>query len=802
MRSLCSGGLRLSLAIISIIAFNGCGGHRPAGASTFPARINLTPGISTSVQLGNTFVFTAAAQNDVGSTLNLGFTYSSDNTSIVNIASNGVACAGVWNVNFTICTPGGAGVAKVTASALGISSPPTYVFVHPAIDNITVSGVLLNGLPIQEPCLSQGQSMTVQAQAFSQGVDITSSVGPFTWSSMNTNVVLLTPIVNLLYNLPTNQATATANSPGLTQIFASASGVTSTSFTQPLLTSKPVVFDFFESCPIQNITLGVGPAGVGQPSQTSFITSKGTAENINAVVTDVMGNSSLPNKSNGIVLSKTPLTWTATRPSVVSVAAGCTETCSASTPSPGAGAVSASCSPPTCNIGYPQSPAVLSSALCTQYYPPTCQQFIPLPVYATTAISGVVTGTPAPSTVVATSLGCSLQSPALCASAMYSLTTSKAQSGGPNEMPTNPNSLLFDLAGDKIYMGSKFGAQLINPTNLNTSNSAFTPLGSVTGKILAVSPNGGLGIFSDTDHAPNQVYVVNTTTSTALSAIVLNIAGSTAAAFSPDGSKAFIFGYDGSGNPNLYVYSTLQSVQVIALPPQTTVNSIAFSTNGAFVYVAEPSMGGAGPAVSVFNSCDNDLFTDTTTNLHYIPLNSPPVAFRALPDGVHFVSLENDGNLEYISATITGIPAATLSHPATSICPMTVGHTVQSVDLQQGTIQPINFFTSADGTLLYVVASDRGSVLVYNFATSSTGGIQLVNTGTGDVSPLGADITTDASTILVAGSDNMLHEVTTGQGGSDQFQVAFPNLPNVLNPFCTEGTTQGSCKFDGVAAKP
>src|SRR5580698_1438535 len=288
MRSLCSRGLRLSLAIISIVAFNGCGGHRPAGASTFPARINLTPGISTSVQIGSTFAFTATAQNDVGSTLNLGFTYSSDNTSILNIASNGIACAGVWNATFTICTPGGTGAMKVTASALGISSPPTYVFVHPAIDNIVVTGVLLNGLPVQEPCLSQGQSMTVQAQAFSQGVDITTSVGPFTWTAMNTNVVKFTPIVNLFYNLPTNQATATAADPGLTQIYASASGVTSNSFTQPLLTSKPVVFNFFESCPIQNITLGVGPAGVSQPSQTSFVTSKGTAENISAVVTDVM----------------------------------------------------------------------------------------------------------------------------------------------------------------------------------------------------------------------------------------------------------------------------------------------------------------------------------------------------------------------------------------------------------------------------------------------------------------------------------------------------------------------------------
>ena len=52
---------------------------------------------------------------------------------------------------------------------------------------------------------------------------------------------------------------------------------------------------------------------------------------------------------------------------------------------------------------------------------------------------------------------------------------------------------------------------------------------------------------------------------------------------------------------------------------------------------------------------------------------------------------------------------------------MTVSHAPSSIkiNLGQGTIQPLDFFISADGTLLYVLASDRSSILVYNFAPAA-----------------------------------------------------------------------------------
>src|SRR5580658_3283129 len=132
--------------IISIFLFlllPACGGHKPPGSSPFPARITLNPAVSASMQLGSTLAFTASAQNDVNGNINPAFTYSLTPTStpgILDISPAGFACAGSWNAPYyNVCTPAGSGVVQVIASALGSTSPPTTVFVHPPIDNIQVS---------------------------------------------------------------------------------------------------------------------------------------------------------------------------------------------------------------------------------------------------------------------------------------------------------------------------------------------------------------------------------------------------------------------------------------------------------------------------------------------------------------------------------------------------------------------------------------------------------------------------------------------------------------------------------------
>ena len=775
-----------------------CGGNTPHGASPFPAKVTLSPGGQNSVQLGNTFAFVASAQNGSGNNVSVPITFQSSDTSILNLTPGGIACAGVWDAGFTRCSPGGIGVVQVTASALGTSSPPTYIFVHPAIDSIVVNGILPNNVPVQEPCLSQGQLMTVQAQAFSQGVDITASVGPFSWTANNSAVVQLKPVNNTNFNFPTNQATATAAIPGITQIYATASGVTSTAFSQP---APGTNLHFFETCPIQNITLELGTAGSGQ---TSFAVAKGASQTVVATITDVMGNSSLPNPNNGIVLSKVPLTWSSTQPGVIAPGTGCQQSCSLTTSSPGSASITASCSPPACNIGFPLAPPgsivpvpVYASPLPTQLPPQgTCGNPNQPPCPAT--ISGLVSGTPGSASIVASSQGCSIEAPVYCSVGVYDFASGRTQTGGANPMPVSPTSLQFDLAGDKIYMGSNYGAQVINPANFGTANNPFSPIGTVTGDVLAVAPNGNLAIFSDAVHTPNQVFVVNETNATSPVITPLNINQATAAAFSPDNLKAFIFGRDSNNNPNLYIYSPLQALQTKPLAANTLVSSIAYSTNSAFAYLVEPSLAGGGPALTVYNTCNNQVA------VNQIPLNAPPLSFQVLPDGIHFIAFENNGIIDYITATITGIPPATLTNPSPLLCPMTVAHTVQNLNLNIGNIHPINFFLSPEGTLLYVVANDVNSIIVYDFATKSvTGGIQLVSTPGGiNPTPVSAQMTVDGSTIVVAASDGYVHQITTANGGSDAVQNQFPNLPNFPNPFCTFTPTSGPCQLNLLLVRP
>jgi len=542
-----------------------------------------------------------------------------------------------------------------------------------------------------------------------------------------------------------------------------------------------------------------------------------------------MGYSSLPVTNGGVVLARIPLTWSASQPAAVAPGANCTLSCAISTPSVGSATISASCSPPACNVGWPYVPSSLSTQLqistCNSFfqaqYPQFvgCEQLIPEPVYAlspvsptppatqipqTGGISGLVTGTTGAASVLATSTGCAAEPPITCLTGIYSFATAKAVPGSVHIMPITGNSLIYDLAGDRAYMGSQFGAQLLNPSNFGTNSGVFTPLGTVTGQALAVSNSGTISAFSDTLNTPNQVYIVNAGNPSAISTTALNINQAVAAAFSPDGLKTFILSDLGD---SLYVYSPLQALQGPGLQgagsnPQLTLtgraNSIALSPNGAFAFVSEISLNGSTPNLTAFSVCDNSLAGS-------VSLPADPLFMRVLPD-FQVPGTDSSGNsfplgvhIFLLDSTGFDVITATTATPAAGLCPQTLTlSAVQRVELGQGTIEPLNFFASADGSLLYVVTTNSSSVLAYNFGTGSVIAIPLVN----NALPQSAFMTVDAGTILVTASDGQLHEVSTSLGGSDFMQVPFPDLPNYLNAFCSFTPSAGPCSFNLLAVRP
>lgn len=796
----CGARVGVVVSIFLSLLLPACGYKKTAASSPFPAKITLNTGTSFSLQVGATILLSATAQNDAGTAITPTFTFLSSNTSIVDIAPNGFACAGTWNAPiYSICTPSAIGTAQVTASALGATSPPTLFFVHPPVDNIQISvtppiNIVPPACPTQialppscnlkfnasasNSCLSQNQIVTLQATAFSQGVDVTQSVGPFTWSAATPSVATITPVVNTDINVATYQATVGPNAPGQTQIIASASGVTSQPYN-------------FEACPVQCIALQVGSNITQGVGQTSFSVTKGATETITATAVDVQG----------CIVPKAPLTWLSSSPAAITAncAAG-SATCSVTTPQPGSATITANCTPPTCNVGFPLNPSGFTAG----------SLFIPEPVYPVTAITGLVTGTPVATSVLATSQDCAAD--AFCNVGIYNVSTSSHLSGGPAQSPTPPNSLVFDPAGDRAYMGSEFGALMLNPANFGGSSSPFTSLGAagttlglVTGKVLAVSPNGNSAIFSDTVSTPNQVYVV---TATPASTTPLNVISSAiAAAFSPDNMKAFILG---NGGNTLYVYSALQALQTYPLTSPAT--SIVFNSTGSFALLAG---GGATGNLAAFNTCDNSAVTPILSSgavttpplfLKMVPAGNVPMGNTIIPN-----PLLTEGLDFFIGLDTTGIDmiATTSSTPLTGLCPQQVSlasilpvptpptppNTFPPIHigLGHGTFHPINFFISPDVSQAFIVTTDFG-VLVYSFNTGSVSRIQMVN----DATPVAADAAADGSLIYVAGSDGLLHELNTDTG-LDQFQTSFNPVANSNNDFCFTGN---NCTLNLIAVKP
>ncbi len=470
----------IAFLIFALGGLVGCSSGSPVSTTSFavPASITLTPKSNASMEIGTFQTFLATAMSSTNTTIAEPISYQSSNTAVLTIASNGLACAGSWNSlsNPQICTPGGVGVAVVTATAQGVSSPSTTVYVHQHIDKVTVSLLLPpNQPPPVNPCLSVGQSANYQANAYSRGVDVTSTVGVFSWQLLNPSVATLNTSDNALLQ---GQIQVTAKIPGLTPLFATIGNVNSI----PLS---------FTTCPVQSITLDV-------------TTSTSTSETITPTVVDTLGTT----------ITGIPLTWSSSEAASVSVssAGGASGTAMG-----GTATIIASCTPPTCNTGF---------------YPS-------LPIYPANVVTLTVTptGTTQASTVYVSTTNCGTTDG--CISTVVPVTTPNTL-GNFIALPATPNSLVFDRQGNKAYLGTNSGQfGTVGLAVVDAGTNTATQFASLPGKVLAISPDGNQAVISDTsaEDEPNHVFVFNTTTS---AVSTFQITGATAADFSPDSLKAYI----------------------------------------------------------------------------------------------------------------------------------------------------------------------------------------------------------------------------------------------------------------------
>jgi hypothetical protein len=671
----------------------GCSSGKAVTTTVYPvpASIAISPAPSLSLEVGTSQAFTTTIENSAKAAITEPLTFLSSDTSIVTVAANGLACAGSWDnlANPMICTPGGVGVAQVTAIAQGVSSPPTTVYVHQHIDSVTLQDLCSGAEPPapctlpRHPCQSLNQNSAPQntvyeARAFGRGTEITSTVGQFTWQSVTLGVVTLSNTVAALSNLVNgtslNQVEATAKTPGVTQVFA----------TVGTAISVPINFT---TCAVQSIALEV-------------TASSATSQTIIPIVTDTVGNviSTVTNVS-GI-----PLTWSSSQPALVTVTNSGSATGSAS----GGGAtIVPSCTPPTCNIGF--SPTL-------PIYPETAVQMILNP-------SGTSTSS---ATVYVSSTGCGTTDN--CFSNAIPV-TSPSTLGSTISLPVTPNSLIFNRQGSKAYIGTNSG--LLGSkglTVLDASSSTVTQFPSTPGKVLAVSPDGSKVIVSDTADTPNQVFIFDTAANTNTA---FSITAATAADFSPDSLKAYII-----AGSMLYVYSKLDALQTI--PLRAPANDVSFFAEGAFAYMA----GGDPTGVMVRRTCDNGE-ADAVATL------ATPTFVRALPDATHMLALAPPivelitantapvGCTPSVSNSVTsfdlghgnftatqliiadnGATAYILSPDLNGILVFNIGAETSSSFSLAGNPIPLQASLTPDGTLLFVGTSD-GTVHELQTATGA-----------------------------------------------------------------------------------
>ncbi len=805
MRRCCS-GLAYAVAIIFPLVLTGCLGNSSAGSGNQGVTsVSLSPTSTISIDVGTTQVFTATGKNANGGTVlgvNIRFIVTSANPNSpapLSIASNGNACAGAWDSTFSICSPGTPGLAIVNAIIEGVSSPNTYVYVHQHIDNIQI--VSAETQPPQYQCFSQGQTWSFRGIAYSKNVDITNSVGPMSWTSSNPSVVLPIPMqtgdptTNPVYTVQT-----TAKVPGVTQLFATISGTTSTPY--PYMT-----------CLVRYIRLQVGGQGTAGNSVT---VNNGGSVNVTATAID-----SLYNVVDFGGISSPPLTWSTTNPEVAVFSTTTNTTGSngaTARANLGGATLTASCSPPTCNVGvFPGLPIYASNGLLPNG----------TPGYGAISVDVTSTAKPPTYTAWAATTGCA--DAVGCSSALFAVNASNSNPLGPiTSLPRTPNSMMFNHSSTaRVYIGSDQGLMYVDigtnsPSVTLVSSSSIPCNVSLCGKVLAVSNDGKLAVVADTVSTPGQVYIYNGGSgATAPIDLIFdnqNFPGETAvaAAFSPDQLKLFIFTQFQAPPPapagtymgNMYVYSTVDAFSLVPPTPPNVgtflapATDVAFSADGSFAYVAgEPTAG----SVSAYSTCPDTTVAPTkflgSGNASATPLKIYP--FQSVPaNGPSLVSNggANDGqpslaqniialeppNIEILKANYTQQPTKTdIADQIKMTCDLPVVSNplvskVASFNLGQGNFVPIFSQLVNDDSEFIVVAQGLPAVFVVNVANGTTSSVPLVNSA----SPVAATASTDGSQVFVAACD----------------QYAPPNPPNP--PVCAVGSIHvvntcavGSCNI-------
>lgn len=641
---------------------------------------------SISVVAGEVQQLTVSASNSSGVPATTTFTFNSSNPRLVTISPSGLVCGGVWDSTFVVCNGKDAAGNPLTGTAI-----------------VTASAGGVSSGPVTVSIHPNVTSIQVTGATLSTPCVSHGNTQQFTAKAFNGTTDVTSSIGSFSWSSSDGAVVsvdanglATAGAPGSAGVVARVGNVTSQSV--PFNTCLPV-----------RIVLHKTGDPAGQP--TEFVTLT-TAQTL-TVQADMIDQ-------NGAVTLGAPVSLVSNNPAVATVT-GSTSGATLTGVSPGGAGLIAVCAPPTCGSG--DSGLIYSNLLSV-----TVSGTSP----ATTVYVGTTT-IPAPGTVPS----------------LIPIDTSKSPpaAGTAIALPGAPTSMAFSGDGTKLYVDTSSGLVSVNPTN-----NAVTPLDAdPIGVILAVSRDGSKVIISNVKFqldVPSQRLFIFDATANTLQTFILP--GAVAAAFTGDGSKAYIAANfsDLRTNPPtpgnaIYVWSPFSTLRTLSTTG--TPNSVATVAAGPLAFIAN------GSGVNALNTCDNSLNTS-------VPTTSAPqlIATQKNFNGLAIV------NQTGVDITTVNLPDATVSQ-----CPTPVSYSNQFSDFGLGVFTARQVLFSTDGEHIAVLPEGINQI-----GLAVPGGAPaLIPIAAGGTEALSGDLTLDGNTLWagVAGT-NTVHQISL-TGGGDIFQI-------------------------------
>lgn len=431
----------------------------------------------------------------------------------------------------------------------------------------------------------------------------------------------------------------------------------------------------------------------------------------------------------GVVTIAAPIAITNNNPIAVSLS-GATATAK----SPGGAGLQAVCAPPACGLG------------------------INAPVYSN-VFNITVNGTSPSTTVYAAS---SFPVPTGQIMPLVPIDTSKSPpvAGTAIALPGVPNSIVFDHAGDKAFIGTNEGLVTLDATAQTVTLSVPVAIG----KVLAVSPDGTQVIVSNAANDPatgtpiepnsanQRVWVFNASANTLTTFLAT---GAVAATYDNDGFRAYIVSNNNTGN--FYVFSP--SLTFLTTNFGDTSNSTAAATlaSGPFAYVVN-SAGG----LRTISTCNNVVQAvsppTNTANLQFV---------AAAPNQDQIFAMDTSG-IDVETVTVTPLTPPLSSNFTAANCTSNVSYSNHFFDFGIGAFTANQLIVASNSSHVAVLPHGHGAVLTL-VPTQGIGVATLA--GGASTEPVAGGMTLDGSTLWVGVSGSNTVDRINILDNQDEIQI-------------------------------